>query len=60
LRARIRRIDEVEMKFGESILKALVSGLLVVVPLYLAVLLLLKAVSSSMGVVRPLAGLLPD
>jgi uncharacterized membrane protein len=48
------------MKFGESILKALVSGLLVVVPLYLAVLLLLKAVSSSMGVVRPLAGLLPD
>ena len=48
------------MKMRESLLSALVSGLLVLVPLYLAVLLLLKAVSSLMGAVRPVAGLLPD
>jgi uncharacterized membrane protein len=38
----------------------LLSGLLVVVPLYLAVLLLLKAMSSVAGLVRPLSRLLPD
>jgi uncharacterized membrane protein len=48
------------MKFRERIVKALVSGLLVVVPLYLVALLLLKAINSSMVVVRPIAGLLPD
>ena len=48
------------MKFRERIVKSLVSGLLVVVPLYLVALLLLKAVSSGMAVVRPIAGLLPD
>ena len=47
-------------KLRESLLRALVSGLLVLVPLYVAVLLLLKAVSSLIGVVRPVAGLLPD
>lgn len=48
------------MKMRESLLGALMSGLLVLVPIYLAALLLLKAVSSLMGVVRPIVGLLPD
>jgi uncharacterized membrane protein len=39
---------------------ALVGGLLVVLPLYLAVLLLLKAMQSVVGLVRPLAVLLPE
>jgi uncharacterized membrane protein len=39
---------------------ALISGLLVIIPVYLAVLLLLKAMQSVVGLVRPLAGLLPD
>ncbi|HEY1288815.1 MAG TPA: DUF502 domain-containing protein [Burkholderiales bacterium] len=39
---------------------ALISGLLVVIPVYLAVLLLLKAMQSLVGLVRPLAALLPD
>ena len=39
--------------------RTLVGGLLVVVPVYLAVLLLLKAMQSVIGLVRPLAQLLP-
>ena len=39
---------------------ALISGLLIVVPVYLALLLLLKAMQSVVGVVRPIAALLPD
>jgi uncharacterized membrane protein len=39
---------------------ALISGLLVVVPFYLALLLLLKAMQSLVGLVRPIAALLPD
>ena len=39
---------------------ALISGLLIVVPVYLALLLLLKAMQSLVGLVRPLAALLPD
>jgi uncharacterized membrane protein len=38
----------------------LVSGLIIVIPVYLAVLLLLKAMGSVMGLVRPFARLLPD
>ena len=38
----------------------LISGLLVIIPVYLAVLLLLKAMQSLVGLVRPLAALLPD
>ena len=41
-------------------LGALINGLLVVVPFYLAVLLLLKAMQSLVGLVRPIAALLPD
>jgi uncharacterized membrane protein len=40
-------------------LSTLAGGLLVVVPVYLAVLLLLKAMQSVLGLVRPLAQLLP-
>jgi len=40
-------------------LNALVSGLLVIVPIYLAVLLLLKAMQSVAGLARPFAMLLP-
>jgi len=40
--------------------KALVTGLLVVVPVYLAVLLLLKGMSSIVGLVRPIAQLMPE
>jgi uncharacterized membrane protein len=39
---------------------ALITGLLVIVPFYLAVLLLLKAMQSLVGLVRPIAALLPD
>lgn len=41
-------------------ISALVGGLLVLVPLYLAVLLLLKAMGSLVKIVAPLANLLPD
>ena len=47
-------------KFGEFVVRALVAGLLLLVPLYLAVLLLLKATQSVVGLVKPFAMLLPD
>src|SRR5215471_7511061 len=40
--------------------RALLRGLLVIVPIYLAVLLLLKGMKSVAGLVRPFALLLPD
>jgi uncharacterized membrane protein len=40
--------------------KALVSGLLIVIPVYLAMLLLLKGMSSIVGLVRPIAQLMPE
>ena len=40
--------------------KSLVTGVLIVVPIYLAVLLLLKAMKSVVGLVQPLALLLPE
>jgi uncharacterized membrane protein len=40
--------------------RSLIAGLLIVTPIYLAVLLLLKAMKSVVGLVRPLALLLPD
>lgn len=43
----------------EFITSTLVGGLLIVVPLYLAILLLLKGMKSVAGLVRPLAALLP-
>ena len=48
------------MQYAWAFVKhTVVGGLLIVVPLYLAVLLLLKAMQSVMGLVRPLAQLLP-
>jgi uncharacterized membrane protein len=43
----------------EFFVNTLVGGLLVVVPIYLAVLLLLKAMKSVVGLVQPFAKLLP-
>ena len=47
-------------QFGQFVLSSLVRGLLIIIPLYLAVLLLLKAMKSLAGLVRPLAMLLPE
>ena len=47
-------------KSWEWIVSALVSGLLILVPFYLAVLLLLKATQSVVALVKPFAMLLPD
>jgi uncharacterized membrane protein len=46
-------------KFWKSAGSTFFGGLLVVVPLYLSVLLLLKAMQSVVGLVRPVAMLLP-
>ena len=46
-------------QFSEFVVSAFVGGLLIVVPIYLAVLLLLKAMQSAVAFVRPLAMLLP-
>jgi uncharacterized membrane protein len=49
------------MKFArEFVTNALIGGALVVLPLYLAVLLLLKGMQAVAGLVRPIAGLLPQ
>jgi uncharacterized membrane protein len=49
------------MKYArEFVVNALVGGLLVVLPLYLAMLLLLKGLQTLVGLVRPVAVLLPD
>ena len=47
-------------KFTESVTSAFVTGLLIVAPIYLGVLLLLKIMQSMAGLVRPIARLLPD
>jgi uncharacterized membrane protein len=44
----------------EFITTRVVAGLLIVVPVYLAVLLLLQGMKSVGGLVRPVAGLVPD
>jgi uncharacterized membrane protein len=46
--------------FRQSITQALIAGALFVVPVYLAILLLLKAAKSLGGVVKPLTRLLPE
>jgi uncharacterized membrane protein len=43
-----------------SAARAVITGLLIVVPIYLAILLLLKAMKSVVGLVKPVAALLPD
>lgn len=47
-------------RLGEFVMSALVSGLLIIIPLYLAVLLLFKAMQSVAGLVRPFTMLLPE
>ncbi|HEX6895163.1 MAG TPA: hypothetical protein VF146_07805 [Bryobacteraceae bacterium] len=47
-------------RFGGSFTQSLVTGLLVVAPIYLAILLLLKATKSLGTLVKPLAALLPQ
>jgi uncharacterized membrane protein len=47
-------------KLGEFVVSAFVGGLLIVVPIYLAVLLLLKAMQSVVAFVKPFAMLLPE
>jgi uncharacterized membrane protein len=46
--------------FREYIFGPLMSGLLIVIPIYLSLLLMLKAMKSFGALVRPLASLLPD
>jgi len=46
--------------FREFIMTSVVAGFLVLAPLYLAVLILLKAMASVVGLIKPFAGLLPD
>jgi uncharacterized membrane protein len=49
------------MKYArELVVNAVVGGVLVLLPIYLAVLLLLKGMQSVVGLVRPVAALLPD
>ena len=45
---------------SEFVVSAFVGGFLLVVPIYLSVLLLLKAMQSLLGLVRPVALLFPD
>jgi uncharacterized membrane protein len=47
-------------KLAESLISALGTGVLIVAPVYLGVLLLLKIMQSVGGLVQPLARLLPD
>ena len=47
------------MRFDHHIVRVLLNGVLVVVPLYLVILLLLKAMSSLEDLVHPIAQLLP-
>jgi uncharacterized membrane protein len=47
-------------QFIEFVVKAFFTGLLILVPVYLSVLLLLKAMSSVAGLARPFANLLPE
>ena len=49
------------MKYArEFIWSTVVGGLFIVVPLYLAIILLLKGMKSVAGLVRPIAALVPD
>ena len=47
-------------KGSRSVGGTLVAGILVVAPVYLGVLVLLKAIASLAGLLKPFAGLLPD
>jgi uncharacterized membrane protein len=56
-----RRCGEFAVKrFGQSIAQALIAGVLFILPVYLAILLLLKAAKSLGGLVKPLTKLVPE
>ena len=46
--------------FGRFVVNTLVAGFLIVTPIYLAALLLLKAMKSLAGLIKPIAMLLPE
>jgi uncharacterized membrane protein len=52
--------EEIMKRAWESVGAALVAGVLVLVPLYLAILLLLKAMKSVGKLISPLVAMLPD
>jgi len=45
---------------GKFFVKTLITGLLVIVPVYLAILLLLKVLQSMAGLMKPITALLPE
>src|SRR5262245_57022237 len=47
-------------RVSEFFVRSFLGGLIIVVPIYLSVLLLLKAAKAVAGLVRPLAKLLPE
>src|SRR5262249_23230470 len=51
--------NRVMKRLGEIIVSSLVGGLLILVPIYLSVLLILKAMQAVAGLVKPIASLLP-
>ena len=49
------------MKYArELVTSTVIGGLFIVVPVYLAILLLLKGMKSAASLVRPISALLPD
>ena len=54
------RVEHIMRKFWKFGWNTLLAGLLVILPVYLTILLLLKAMKTAAGMVRPLVGLLPD
>jgi uncharacterized membrane protein len=53
-------VDQIVKQFRQSITHSLIAGLLFVLPIYLAILLLLKAAKSLGRLVQPLSRLLPE
>jgi uncharacterized membrane protein len=47
-------------RLRDFVVTSLVGGLLILAPIYIAILLLLKAMGSLVGLIRPIATLLPD
>ena len=47
-------------RLRDFVVASLVGGLLILAPIYIAILLLLKAMGSPVGLIRPIASLLPD
>src|SRR5690242_16459247 len=47
-------------RVSEFVVSSFVSGLVILTPIYLSILLLLKAMEAVAGVVRPIAKLLPE